>query len=598
MAQKSLVLHLGPHQTGAELIRQWLQDHADILSPHLRVYGPGPEGTDPLREAAVALSRGRPGAAEQLTEAARDLADRMRAEDAPLLCISDETLLGLPLGQIAPAYVETEIYPGLCPIIDILAQAFAEFDPVFVTFYRGPDAWLRNLHAMMVRNGAFEGDLESYLELFAPVVHWPDLHDEMRFALQGRGQLDLWRFEVEFRHDTVSEMGFFQRLDLPAEVLAQCRPGLHPATPDPQSRPQSQHQSQPRPAATATIAPPAALPRALVLGGPNGLLPGSWARLLHSDYAALIDVRNMSMGACTSALALYRMLALEDPAPGAAVLWEQGITEYNHLAGGQTLDSLLYHVEWLLQLCIRDNRPFVPVLMQTRAQATLAGDSLYVLRIRALFASYGVAVVDCGRVLQVLARGPVTLEDWYSSNAMYDMETDFHRRLAETVLIALEGAQVPVAPPGRAAHFAGRTLRLRAPDETTDLFDSPSLRYNFAPFDPPIRIATPGRALAAIIATSGSGPVIRLSAKETGLGCYATQIPHGAGQPSLQLRQLVLGTGPHGLEIPGGVVQIDRDDSTTTPIVQTMYHQGDPPADPVPTGLVALLCEEPQDSAI
>lgn len=73
MAER-LILHAGYHQAGAGLIRQWLEDHAEILAPHLALYGPDHPQVVPLRAAALAMARGRAGARTALAEAARALA--------------------------------------------------------------------------------------------------------------------------------------------------------------------------------------------------------------------------------------------------------------------------------------------------------------------------------------------------------------------------------------------------------------------------------------------------------------------------------------------------------------------------------------------
>lgn len=583
MARKTLILHAGYHETGAGLIRRWLEDHAEVLAPHLGLILPGPEGSDALRAAAQALGRGRSGARAALAEEARALATRVRAAEAPVVCLSDEGLLGLPLGAVEAGQEETGIYPGLCPILDVLAEAWAGFDLVVALFERGPEAWLRNLHARARRESGFTGPFETFLARYDPAPHWPDLRDEITFALDGRGRLETWAFEVEFRGGQVAGMGFFRLLGLPGEVLAQCRPGLVPPA------------EAPEPETRAAAAPPPPGPPVLLLGGPNALVPGGWGALL-AEYPALAELRNLSGGACTSAMALYRLLAEGEEAPGAPVIWEQGITEYTHQAGGQPLESLLYHVEWLLQLCQRGGRPFVPVLMQGRAQVAQPHEGTYLRGLRALLADYGVVPVDCARLIAVLARGAVDLDAWYERNAFYRTDTEFPRRLAETVLTALGTARVPQAPPARAAHFDGRTLVLRTPAETPGVFSGPKFAFRFAPFEEAPRVETPGRALAAILVASGSGPSVSFRAGDTRHGPYVTQVPHGPGIAPQQLRQLVLGSAPGGVEIPGGVVQIDVDDSQDTPIVQTMYSRGAYPPEPVPSGLVALLCEEPQEA--
>lgn len=70
-------------------------------------------------------------------------------------------------------------------------------------------------------------------------------------------------------------------------------------------------------------------------------------------------------------------------------------------------------------------------------------------------------------------------------------------------------------------------------------------------------------------------------------------MPQGRCTAPRHLRQLLPGSAPRGVEIPGGVVQIGGDDSQDTPIVQSMYTRGAYPSQPVSPGLIALLCKEP-----
>ena len=586
MAER-LILHAGYHQAGAGLIRQWLEDHAEILAPHLALYGPDHPQVVPLRAAALAMARGRAGARTALAEAARALAAAIRDEPAPQVCLSEEDLLGPSLGHAEAGHLETEIYPGLCPIVDALMAELAEFDPVLALFERNPPAWLKNLHRQAVNRGGFAGDLDSYMAQFDPQVDWTGLRDEITFALQGRGTLATWAFEKEFARGAVAEMGIFRLLGIPAALMEQCRPTLR-ARPETDPRPDDG---------------PAAPPPVLLMGGANAMVAEGWGHVLRRDHARQVTGRNLSGVAGTTATALYRLLAQGDNWPGAPVIWEQGINEYTHLAGGQDLASLIYHVEWLLQLCARQGRPFVALLTRSRMQAGMAQDDSYVTRLRALFADYGVTVLDDGALIRVLERGPPgDLDAWYARNAVHDTTTPLPRRLAEAALVALETAPAPRPPRDRAAHFDALTLCLRAPATRTDSFALAGMDCPFAPFGEPLPIETRGRALAAILVTSGSGPVIRVAAGKTLLGRYVTQVPHGPGHPPQQLRQLVLGDGAGGVEIPGGVVQIDIDTPPDNPadtppdklIIQTMYHQGDPPSDPRPAGLVALLCEEPR----
>lgn len=577
--QKTLILHLGYHQTGGDLIGQWLAEHEALLAPHLDVWTG--DHIAPLRRACAEMVRGCSGAAETLAETCAALTEEINKSDAPVAVVSDEDLLGPPLGHVDHGHVETEIYPGLCRVIDGLAAGLADFELVVAVMERDPEPWLRRLHDAACARGFFEGRFEDYLARFEPMLDWDALRHEIRFGLQGRGRLETFSYAREFAQPNVAAMEVFGLFGIPEAVLAQGRARLRPPEPPAQRR----HAVQRYPKH-----------QALVLGGVNSMTPQGWVTLLRQQYRDLIEIVNLSAGSVTSVMALYQLLAEGDRWPGVPVLWEQGINEFTHQASGQDLDSLLYHAEWLLQLCIRQNRPLVPVLMRTRGQAAMEGEGSYARQIKALFDRYGVPVIDCDRLLAVAARGAVELDAWYQGNVLYADGTLFSPLLADTALLALDRARVPVAPHDRAAHFDALDLRLCPPEYPTESFDSTpgGLPCAFAPFDARPRVSVSGPVLAAILATGTSGPVINLQAGDSLLGRYATQIQQGPNSPPTQLRQLIPGPGRGGLEIPGGVVQIDLDDSPDPPIVQPMYQQEEPPSEPLPTGLVALLCETPR----
>ncbi|MFC0158017.1 hypothetical protein ACFFKB_08615, partial [Mameliella alba] len=149
------------------------------------------------------------------------------------------------------------------------------------------------------------------------------LPDKDRSApIARRGRLAAWSFEEEFPRGAVAEMGFFRLLDIPAPLMAQCRPTLR-------ARPV---------AAPHPDAGPAAPPPVLLMGGANALVPEGWGHVLRRDHARQVAGQALSGAAGTTATALYRLLAQGDDWPGAPVIWEQGINEYTHLTGGQELD--------------------------------------------------------------------------------------------------------------------------------------------------------------------------------------------------------------------------------------------------------------------
>jgi len=578
--RKKLVVHLGYHKTGTSSIQQWLKDHEDILAPHLKVYNLVDGGTNRLKFSAVRFSRN-PKDKDELAVQSRRIADEIRAALQPVTCITDESLLGMPLGFRTEGHVENDVYPAACRIIDVLSQEFAEFDTTFVVMERDKNTWFRSLHNQMVKQNCFQGNLEAYFKAFQPSVDWEALRNELEFGIGDRGRLVAQNFEREFASGTVADMGFFQLLDIPKELMSQCKqsiPRINISVPLQKKAPQQ----------TAR--------KALVLGGSNSMLQGGWVNLLRTEYDKVLKPENLSIGACTSVMALYRFMATPNLPPRIPIIWEYGVNEYNHMQAGQSLDSLMYHIEWLLQLAIRVGSPFLPLLMRNRVQAEMTQADRYVTSVTRLFESYGVPPVDCNRLLHVLARGDVDLGHWYGDPAHYSVRTEFHRRLAETVALSLDNARVPTAPSERAEKFKPSRLVLLSPKGRPERFDNSIVKCDFAQFKDSPRIEVGNaRPLAAIIVTSGSGPNIRLTdGKGKEIGRFATQVAYGEGIPTQQLRQLILAPGAECLHIQGGALHISVDTASKPPEVQNMFVQQPKPANSHPNGLVTLLCEQPK----
>ncbi|MCR8550879.1 hypothetical protein M4578_23890 [Salipiger sp. P9] len=583
MPRKRLIVHLGYHKTGSSSIQQWLQDHVSELKPHLACYNLVDGSANPLKFAAHALSMGRIGP-EEFRQRAEEWAAEFRTLPQPVICITDEGLPGLPLGSLTQDYRETGIYPKAPLIVRLMAEAFAEFDPVFVVFEREAEPWLKSVHNQMFKQGCVAEDYWSFIDHYKPEVDWPAFRAELAAAVEagskGRGSLVACGFEEEFAKSAVRDMTFFRLLDIPEALMARCRPQLAHINPS-----------------VPLVAPPPARLPALVLGGANSMQQGGWVNLLRRYFTQLVEIRNLSSGAGTTAMGLYRFLSTPDRAPGAAVFWEYGVSEYHHLNGGQPLDSLLYHVEWLIQLCIRENRPLIPVLMCNRTQVGRADDP-YVPALRRLFASYGVPILDVPMLLTVLARGEYRPDEWYKNNVLYKTDTPLPERVAEYAMMMHRQGRPPVQRPERAAHFDPLDLSLKVPENApASVFEKFSPPISFVPFGDGPEIALSGRALAAMIVTSGSGPAIEV---DPGTGDspppLSTQIQSGPGVPERQFRQIVLGNDPQGLAVEGALT-IRPVAGDTQPRVQTMF-VWEPAAAPdqrADNGLAAVLCEIPRN---
>lgn len=584
-SKKRLVIHLGYHKTGSSSIQRWLADHAKELSGHMACYNLVDGTANPLKFAANSMVLGLIGP-NKFRERAEEWAQMFREAPQDVICVTDESLPGMALGSLTRDYREKQIYPRAPEIVRIMAEAFAEFDPIFVVFEREPEAWLKSIHNQMFKQGSLSEDYPSFINKYNPSVDWPamraDLTEAVKQGSKGRGQLVACSFEEEFAKSAVGEMTLFKLLDIPVEVLARCRPQLDRV-----------NVSLP-----LVARPPEPLP-AIVLGGSNSMLAGGWANLLRRDYAQFAKMRNLSVGACTTAMGLYRFLSTTDRHSEATVFWEYGVNEYNHLEGGQSLESLLYHVEWLIQICIREGRPLVPVLMRNSRQIGKMDDP-YVPAIKRLFDSYGVPVLDVQMLVNLLAKTEYDPKDWYANDAHYKLDTPLPVRIVETALLMHRQARPPVQRPDRAAHFDLLDLHLLQPDNAPqETFTNNVMSIPYVPFGATPEVQGEGRALAAVIVTSGSGPAVEIDCNDgTVLPPISTQVAFGPKTPVRQLRQLVLSDKDRDVQI-GGRLAFRPVTPQVWPQTQNMFCWRSPAAtEPEPltgNGLAAVLCEVPRN---
>lgn len=577
---KRVLVHLGYHKTGSSSIQQWLLDHAPVLASHMACYNLADGTSNPLKFAAQAFTMGKIGRDEFMARA-REMADTIRDMPQDLVCITDEGLPGLPLGATTGGYRETRVYPRGPEIAGCLAEAFAEFDVTFILFERDTEAWLKSVHNQMFKQGDVSEDFLTFVDRYAPAIDWPALRGDITAAVEtateGRGRVIACSFEEEFAKTSVWDMTFFKTLDIPASLHTHCRAQL----------------AHINPSVPLVAQAPKAMPM-MVLGGSNSLLSGGWVNLLRREFSALADVRNLSIGACTTAMGLYRFLSTPDRPAEAPVLWEYGVNEYNHLNGGLPLDALLYHVEWLIQFCIRERRPLVPVLMRNRPQVGRVDDP-YILALRKLFASYKVPVLDVDALLMVVARGHVDLNTWYSDDAHYRVDGPLPGRVAEQALMQVIQTRPPVQNPERAAHFEDRDLTLLAPQNAPrQLFDNSILSAPYVPFQDNPEVSLEGRALAAILVTSGSAPAVEIDlGPDAVTRPISTQVAYGPNIPARQLRQIVLWNDGNAPMVEGEL-RLRPITPDGAPDMQPMYTWTKPSEEPdagTGNGLVAVLCE-------
>lgn len=203
-----------------------------------------------------------------------------------------------------------------------------------------------------------------------------------------------------------------------------------------------------------------------LLGGSNSLFSDGWVSYL-KDYIDS-DIQNLSIGASTSLVAMFRFLSKDGPSAGDTVIWEYALNEVTHETKGYPTETLLRNLERLLRLCRERGCKFAPIIMCPKVQERAETRSDYFTLIHALFDSYGIEYFDVSseyRALHGVANMPA---DHYSDRAHYNKEnTELMAFCAAGCGRVVKNAQVPKdIPPLRTAlttlrvvnHFCDETF--------------------------------------------------------------------------------------------------------------------------------------------
>lgn len=277
-----------------------------------------------------------------------------------------------------------------------------------------------------------------------------------------------------------------------------------------------------------------------IIGGSNSLITPSWVRQLLHIKDKDLTVHNKSVGAATSLMGIYRILSGDVP-PGATVIWEYAVNEANHVAAGQSLESILYHLDWFLELCARRGIRVVPAVFMT-LEAQLAydrhGPSGYWRALLKHLNARGVTPLDFGAHLSEAAtRRDLDLRFFFADDAHYAPKTGFLRRIAATCLSAVKTAQVPQ----KNEEFTDQDLSLVRPIAKAQAkFSNRVLTADLEPIGAPIRIEGKGRVLAAYVIAAQNAGAAQIKIDGRTLGNFALGAPSDDQKPLRLFRHLVL----------------------------------------------------------
>lgn len=195
-----------------------------------------------------------------------------------------------------------------------------------------------------------------------------------------------------------------------------------------------------------------------LIGGSNSLFSDGWVNYLKGHIDS--EIQNLSIGASTSLVAIFRFLSEDGPAAGDTVIWEYALNEVTHETKGYPTETLLRNLERLLRLCRERGCKFAPVIMCPRVQELAEVRSEYFTLIHQLFDSYGIEYFDVSSEYRALHKIENMPADHYSDRAHYNKENvDLMEFCAAGCGRIVKTARVPKdIPPLRTAQTTMRVV--------------------------------------------------------------------------------------------------------------------------------------------
>lgn len=273
-----------------------------------------------------------------------------------------------------------------------------------------------------------------------------------------------------------------------------------------------------------------------VIGGSNSLLRDGWVDQL-VKLAPEFEVVNRSIGAATSLIGIYRILQNEVP-DGATVVWEYALNEHNHFQSGQSIESLIYHLDWFLELCARRSIAVLPLVFWNRDEMADTSPAEYRDALRSCLSRQGLEQIDMKPILrQFSVRREKPIERLYENRAHYRIGSGVPRRIATAVKNRIGEARIPTGVPA----LQGRSLSIHRPDGLPDEhFSNRVLQTELYALDGPIQIKASGTPLCCFLMSGDAGRPITVAADGAPIDDFSTRFPPGKTKLTRLMKHLVL----------------------------------------------------------
>ncbi len=314
-----------------------------------------------------------------------------------------------------------------------------------------------------------------------------------------------------------------------------------------------------------------------IIGGSNSLLRNGWSTHFREICQDRFRITNLSIGAATSLMGIFRLLREGDVPDDSTVIWEYALNESNHFRSGQSLESLMHHLDWFMEIARRRRIRVLPVIFWTRPEHLSGGKSEYRIALQERLLSHGLSSIDAWRPLEDFATNQgADIASLFSDNMHYSVDNTFLRGIAEMVVDRMPNASVPKP----AERLKERSLKLCAPSGESDQFKNSIIQADTFPMDSGEMIVdVEGRLLASFVIAAKDAGAISVSSDERLIGVYSLQSPPDIKPPAKILKHIVHWRSENDLRDIKGSLTISGCNPVEKPITQNMFSWRGPLSD-------------------
>ena len=305
-----------------------------------------------------------------------------------------------------------------------------------------------------------------------------------------------------------------------------------------------------------------------IIGGSNSLLSGGWVANLRAGYSDKFKITNLSIGAATTLIGIYRILCDEVP-DGATVVWEYALNESNHRNAGQSLQSLMWHFGWFMELAHRRSLHVLPVVIWTRPEHVKLKHNDYRAAVTEKIDRLGLNCIDAWDPMIAFAEGrQVPVSDLYLDDMHYAPQGGFPAALANLIAAAISTARIPDAQP----EYLGKSLRLCTPSgPASEVFENSLFSADVHHLADPLHVEGKGHLLASYVIAANDAGALTVSIGHSLFEVYSLQGAPGYRDPGRLLKHVVHWQTTDDIGFVADNLVLSGDDPEGKPKVQNMF---------------------------